>query len=214
MNKVLGISGSLYKTSNTDTLIKTIMEATGADYELINLSNVKVAHCIECKKCVQTNECVKDDDFKWISKKVLDADAIVIGSPVKTMSVNSITLAFMERLSSLTHEEPTLLRGKLAAGVAIGWLKVNQVNEWLTILLQAAGMEVMGTITFQGTPESFLCGKGETCPRSSWNIGKKLEITTGQDTGIEKLCEGYIEELPDNDPFTNPSYKIISLMYQ
>ena len=52
MGKVLGISGSLYKNSNTDTLIKTIMEATGAEYELIKLSNVNVRPCIGCKKCV------------------------------------------------------------------------------------------------------------------------------------------------------------------
>lgn len=222
MSKVLGISGSLYKTSNTDTLIKTIMEATGAEYELIKLSNVNVRPCIGCKKCVQTNECVRDDDFKWISKKLLDADAIIVGSPVIVASVSAITKAFIERLDSFFHAEPQLLHGKLAAGVVIGWTSVERTNEWLTkIALEGVGgMNVVGSVTAYGHHGSLVCGKGETCPKSAWNLGKKVELMMGQDNeikkmceGIEKMCEGRVETLSDNDPLTNPSYKILDSSY-
>jgi len=222
MSKVLGISGSLYKNSNTDTLIKTIMEATGAEYELIKLSNVNVGPCVGCKKCIQTNECIRDDDFKWISKKMLDADAIIVGSPVMVASVSAITKAFIERLDSFFHAEPQLLHGKLAAGVVIGWTSVERTSEWLTkIALEGVGgMNVVGTVTAYGHHGSLVCGKGETCPKSAWNLSKKVELMMGQNSeiekmckGIEKMCEGRVEALPDNDPLTNSSYKILDSSY-
>ena len=70
---VLGINGSPVEDSNTDTLVKTIMEATEADQEFVKLSDIKVGPCLACKKCAYTNKCVQDDDFKWFSKKVLNA---------------------------------------------------------------------------------------------------------------------------------------------
>jgi len=52
--KVIGISGSPTKDSNTDTLVKAILEATGAQTEFFKLSSIKVGPCIACMKCVQT----------------------------------------------------------------------------------------------------------------------------------------------------------------
>ena len=80
MGKVLGISGSPVPNSNTDTLIKTILEATGADQNFVKLSDIQVAPCRACKKCAYTNQCAIDDDFRWLSQMVLDADALVIGT--------------------------------------------------------------------------------------------------------------------------------------
>jgi len=214
MSKVLGISGSFHKNSNTDTLIKTIMEATGAEYELIKLSNVKMGYCIGCKKCIQTPECVRDDDFKWISKKMRDADAIIVGSPVRCNTVTAITKTFIERWNSFIHVEHPL-KDKLAAGVVIGWTGIEPTSEWLkrVALEGMGGMNVVGTVTAQGYHGSFTCGNGETCPSSAWNLGKKIEMMMGQDLGIDKMCEGRVEVLPDNDPLTNPSYKILNSSY-
>ena len=103
MCMILGISGSPVKDSNTDTLVKTIMDAAGADYEFIKLSDIEVAPCRACKECVYTNKCIVDDDFKWLSRKVLDADAIVIGTPVMYGNASAFTKAFIERLWSLRH---------------------------------------------------------------------------------------------------------------
>jgi multimeric flavodoxin WrbA len=215
MTKVIGISGSLYKNSNTDTLIKTIMDATQVDNELIKLSNLKVSHCIGCKKCIEVPKCDINDDFEWISKKMLDADAIILGSPVMCNAVSAITKAFVERWNSFIHVEPPLLKGKLAAGVVIGWSGIEMTREWLTrVALEGmAGMNVVGTVTAQGYHGSFTCGNGETCHRSAWNTAKKIEMMLDQDLGVEKMCENRVKELPDNNPLKNPSYKILDSSY-
>jgi multimeric flavodoxin WrbA len=40
--KVLGISGSPIKNSNTDKLVKTVLDATGVDSEFVKLSEISV----------------------------------------------------------------------------------------------------------------------------------------------------------------------------
>ena len=126
--KVIGISGSPTKESNTDALIKAILEATGAETEFIKLSEIKVSPCIACMKCVYTNECVINDDFKWLSKKVMEADAIVAGSPTYYGSASAFMKAFIERLYSKRHIK-LLMRGKLAATVAVGVAAEKMVFE-------------------------------------------------------------------------------------
>lgn len=216
---VLGISGSPVENSNTDTLVKTMMEATGAEQEFVKLSNIKVGPCLACKKCVCTNECVQDDDFKWLSQKVLDADAIVIGSPVMYGNPSAFTKAFVERLWSLRHVK-LLTQGKIGATAVVGWSFTNEVSKWLNYILMVSGIEVVGDVIGHGSPGCFTCGPGENCSHSVWNATKKLELSIGLlgrlilfmrgvRFGMEKIYDGYLEELPDNDPMINPSYKIL-----
>lgn len=214
--RVLGISGSPVEDSNTDTLIKTIMDATGAEQESVKLSDIKVAPCLACKKCAYTNQCVQDDDFKWLSQEVLDADAIVIGSPVMYGNPSAFTKAFVERLWSLRHAK-LLTQGKFGATTVVGWSFTGEVSRWLNYILMISGMEVVGDVIGHGSPGCFTCGPGENCSYSVWNTTKKIESMLGfgkrwffkKRYGMEKIYEGYLEELPDNNPVTNPSYKIL-----
>ena len=208
---ILGISGSPVKDSNTDLLVKTIMKASRADFEFIKLSDIQVAPCMACKECVYTNKCVLDDDFKWLSQEVLDADAIVIGSPVMYGSASAFTKSFVERLWSLRHVK-LLTKDKIGATVVVGWSWTDEVSKWLKYIMMIDGIEVIGNVIGHGTPGCFTCGPGETCTHSIWNTTKKLEKMMDQNFGMEKIYNGYLEELPTNDPFINPSYKILQCL--
>ncbi|MFP4654583.1 MAG: flavodoxin family protein [Methanohalobium sp.] len=52
--KVLGVSGSPIKDSNTDRALKTVLDATGMDTEFIRLKNYNIEPCRACLKCVDT----------------------------------------------------------------------------------------------------------------------------------------------------------------
>ncbi|MGA2677520.1 MAG: flavodoxin family protein [Methanobacterium sp.] len=121
MLNVLGISGSPVKDSNTDILVKTILKATSVNQEFVKLSDINIGSCRACKKCVYTNCCVLDDDFQWLSQNVLDADALVIGTPVMYAGASGFTKAFIERLWSLRHVKQ-LTQGKIGATAVIGWM--------------------------------------------------------------------------------------------
>ncbi|WP_414469962.1 flavodoxin family protein [Methanobacterium sp. ACI-7] len=208
MPKILGISGSAIENSNTELLIKAIMDASGLDQEFIKLSDINVGPCRQCRKCAYTNECIVEDDFKWLSKKVMDADAIVLGSPTIYRLPSAFIKAFVERLYSKRHVKQ-LLQGKIGAAAAVGWMGEEFVCEWLHDVLEIAGMEVAGGVFANGTPGCFVCGPGETCLYSIWNSAKMAEKILGESFGLENIYEGYLEELPDNDPFNNPSYRVL-----
>lgn len=223
---VLGISGSPVENSNTDTLVKTILDATGFDHDFIKLSDIDVGPCRACKKCAYTNQCVLDDDFLWLSKMILDADALVIGTPVMYSSASGFTKAFIERLWSLRHVK-LLTRGKIGATAVVGWVSTEDVSRWLNQVLMVSGFQMVGSVIGHGSPGCFTCGPGETCHYSIWNglkgtymmlnsIGdkdleakeKSKEIKKMIDNQ-EELYKGYLEELPDSDPLKNPSYKVL-----
>ncbi len=204
--KVIGISGSPTKDSNTDALINAILDATGAETDFVKLSEINVGPCIACMKCVDTNECVINDHFKWVSRKVMEADAIVVGSPTYYGAASAFTKAFIERLYSKRHVK-LLTGGKLAATVAVGVAAEKMVAEWMGNALRAGGMEIVGSMTAKGTPCCFVCGPGETCNYTVWNAYSK-ELT-GMELGVEEAYKGYLELLPDNKPYAHGSAKFL-----
>ena len=204
--KVLGVSGSPTKNSNTDTLIKTILDATDAETEFVKLSTIKVGPCIACMKCVHTNVCVINDDFKWLSRKVMEADAIVVGSSTFYGAASAFTKAFIERLYSKRHLK-LLNGGKSAATVAVGVAAEKMVAEWMGNALRAGGMEIVGSMTAKGTPCCFVCGPGEKCSYTVWNAYSK-ELT-GLDLGVEEAYREYLKILPDNKPYAHGSAKFL-----
>ncbi|VVB84394.1 Iron-sulfur flavoprotein [uncultured archaeon] len=204
--KVLGVSGSPTENSNTDALVNAILDATGAETEFVKLSEINVGPCIACMKCVCTNECVLNDHFKWLSKKVMEADAIVVGSPTYYGAASAFTKAFIERLYSKRHVK-LLTGGKIAATVAVGVAAEKMVSEWMGNALRAGGMEIVGSMTAKGTPCCFVCGPGESCHYTVWNAYSK-ELT-GMDFGVGEAYKEYLEILPDNKPYARGSARFL-----
>jgi len=205
--KVLGVSGSPTPKSNTDALVKAVLEATGGETEFIKLSEIKVGPCIACRKCAWTNECVLNDDFKQLSRKLLESDAIVVGTPVMYATASAFTKAFVERQYSLRHVK-LLMQGKVGAAIAVGEREkgADEVGKWLEDTMKRGGMEVVGTMHARGNPGCFVCGPGETCKYSLYNNAVKME---GNDNFFMKAYPGYLEILPDNDPLKHPSYRVL-----
>lgn len=90
MKKVVILNGSPRKNFNTATLLKEAQkgaESAGAQTEYIDLVDLNYKGCISCFACkrkgVQLNGlCAQNDDLKPILKKVLQSDAVIIGSPI------------------------------------------------------------------------------------------------------------------------------------
>ena len=125
--KVLGISGSPRKdgTSGVYKLVKTVVENTGCEYEIVSLRGKQISGCIACLGCVKDNICKVKDDFGPLREKIVEADALVIGSPNYFNNVNALTHAFFERWFQFRHQEGRTLWGKLAVAVGVGGTKGN-----------------------------------------------------------------------------------------
>ena len=117
--KVLGISGSPVKNSNTDRLVQSVLEATGLESEFVKLSKINVRPCFACKKCVPDNICKVKDGFQELAEKIKTAKALIIGAYTPYGQIDGFTKALLERFWSLRHVN-NLLKGKLCATILTG----------------------------------------------------------------------------------------------
>jgi multimeric flavodoxin WrbA len=104
--KVMAVNGSPRKTWNTATLLKKALKGAasrGADTELIHLYDLAFTGCTSCFACKirggkSYGRCAVKDDLKPILKKVAEADALILGSPIYFGDVSGEMRSFMERL--------------------------------------------------------------------------------------------------------------------
>jgi len=130
--EILGISGSPVENSNTDRLIKLVLDSTGLKSEFIKLSDCKIEPCNACMvddpewgrifPCQLDNQCIIQDDFQKIRPKLLETDALVIGGYPSYGFIDARTKTFLERLFALNHcaiQEKPLMTGKLGVSIAV-----------------------------------------------------------------------------------------------
>ncbi|MCP4760378.1 MAG: flavodoxin family protein [archaeon] len=184
--KILGISGSPIKNSNTDRAIKAILEASGKESEFVKLSDLHIRPCLACKRCVKDNLCKQEDNFPELAKKVLLADALVIGAYCPYSNIDAFTKAFLERLWSMRHVN-NLNEGKLVVIVVSGiapervikalkypfikkrikrLLPLFKVGRSISREMRMENMKVLGTISIRGNVPCLTCGEGTTCKMS------------------------------------------------
>jgi len=102
--KILGICGSLREESNTNKLVKKVVESTGCEHELIYLAGKDIKPCTGCAHCMMNDgECAIKDDMQPLYDKILNADALVVGSPTYFLDVSGAVKCFIDRNMALYY---------------------------------------------------------------------------------------------------------------
>jgi multimeric flavodoxin WrbA len=104
--KVMALNGSPRKQWNTATLLAKALEGAasqGAETELIHLYDLTFKGCVSCFACKTRGgksygRCAVQDGLAPIFKRVEEADAIILGSPIYFGTVTGEMRSFMERL--------------------------------------------------------------------------------------------------------------------
>lgn len=101
MKKVLILSGSPRKGGNSDLLCDEFMKGAlqaGNEVTKINVAAKKVAPCHGCYYCrSHAGECAFKDDMAPILQSIIDADVIVLASPVYFYSIDAQLKAVIDR---------------------------------------------------------------------------------------------------------------------
>jgi len=82
--KVVGLVGGRL-SGNTETLTRVALEEIqkeGLETELISLAGKKIEPCDGCRTCLESGKCHIEDDFESIFKKMVEADGIILATPV------------------------------------------------------------------------------------------------------------------------------------
>lgn len=121
--KVLAINASARKDGNTAVLINTVFEElhkAGIETEMVQFSGTMIEPCKACFGCGGQKNCPQNNDmFRGIFEKAIQADGMILGSPVYTANISSNMQAFLERASVVTdmNRDAKLFQHKVGASL-------------------------------------------------------------------------------------------------
>ncbi|MFA6281091.1 MAG: flavodoxin family protein [Candidatus Omnitrophota bacterium] len=106
--KILILSGSPKKDGNTAALIEWFKQGAllkGAQIEVVSTAFLKCKSngCTSCRMCQKNKEygCVIDDDVRPVLRKMLEADVIVMATPLYFFGPSAQTKIVFDRMFSL-----------------------------------------------------------------------------------------------------------------
>lgn len=172
--QVLGVSGSPIPDSNTDRAVKYILGETGLDTRFVKLSELDLQPCRACLGCVESNECVVDDDGRSLAGLFHDAPAFVLGGYTPYSSLDARSKAFMERMYCFRHRVAGNA-GKFGAAVITTACPPNvtglppaaeTATSQIACWMMEEGMTHLGSLVILGNVPCIRCGYGDTCKAS------------------------------------------------
>ena len=107
MKKVLIISSSPRKGGNSDSLCREFergaLEA-GHQVEYVRLAEKNIGYCTGCYACHKMGKCFQDDDMNELQQSLLNADVLVLATPVYFYSMSAQLKTFVDRMTPFYEE--------------------------------------------------------------------------------------------------------------
>ena len=104
MKKVLVISSSLRKNSNSEQLAVSFAEgakSAGHEVELVSLRDKEIRFCVGCLACQKTQRCFMLDDADAIREKMLHADVLVFATPIYYYEMSGQMKTLIDRMNAM-----------------------------------------------------------------------------------------------------------------
>jgi len=156
--KVVAFNGSPRRDGNTNLLlchVLKVLERDGIETELINLGEEKIHGCNSCRTCYSTKNrrcIIEDDKVNLYIQKMIEANGIIIGSPVYFSMMTPEMKAFLDRAFYVARANGDLFKRKVGAAV---------------VAVRRAG----GIPTFDAINHFFLISQMIVPGSSYWNVG-------------------------------------------
>ena len=183
--KVLGIMGSPRINSNTDLLLEEALkgaQSQQAEVEKIAVDKMRISPCREYYGCLKDGNCVIRDDMDIIYPKLLEADGIIVASPIFFYGVTAQLKALIDRCQALWARRYVLKTipesGKKGAFIAVGATKGKQLFEGsiLTIkyFFQAFGVEYSDELLVRSVDKRGEIKEHPDMLEKAFKLGKRL----------------------------------------
>src|SRR4030067_2510762 len=121
---VLGLVGSPNRAGRTNQLVKAALDGAsraGVVTELVQMADHVVAACKDCLPwvCLTKQKCTFEDDaFEFLSQKVLNCGALVLGTPVYWWDTSGMVKYFILKMFRVFARSAPL-QGLPAVGIGI-----------------------------------------------------------------------------------------------
>jgi multimeric flavodoxin WrbA len=182
--KILIVKGSPREHGNTAILAERVADgarAAGAGVESIYLHGLDIQACDACAACHAEpySGCIVEDDMQDLYPKILDADAIVIASPVYWFTVSAQTKLFMDRCYALVQGDGYLLKGK-QYGIVMTYGDSDPFNSGAVNALRTfqdgiryVGAEIVGMVYGCADAEGEIADNAEVMA-DAYSLGEQL----------------------------------------
>jgi len=123
--KAIAFNGSPRKGGNTEILLRKVLEPiseAGIETELVQIGGKQIRGCIACFKCRENknSKCAIDSDMvNECIGKMIQADAIILGSPTYFAGMTSEMKALIDRAGFVAGSNGRLFARKIGAGVVV-----------------------------------------------------------------------------------------------
>ena len=184
--KVLGILGGPLRGGNSEKLLDKALEgarSSGALCEKVALGDIIFKGCIECGGCDDTGFCVLVDDMTPLYKKIEEADALIVASPIFFASLPSQLKAFIDRFQSrwiAKYRLKTIKSGINKRGIflcASGWDKkyfFENARHIIKVLFTTLDIEYSGELYAGGMDSPGAADKARQALDKAFELGKAL----------------------------------------
>jgi multimeric flavodoxin WrbA len=184
--KVLGIMGSPRVKGNADLLLDEALKGAnsqGAKVEKIIVDKLKIMPCKEYLGCFRDGNCVIRDDMDAIYPKLLEADVVILASPMFFYGVTSQAKALIDRCQALWARKHILKQslpegGRKGVFIAVGATKGKKLFEGsiLTVkyFFEAIGVEYVDELLVRGVDARGEIKQHPTALAEAFELGKRL----------------------------------------
>ncbi|MEM1581197.1 MAG: flavodoxin family protein [candidate division WOR-3 bacterium] len=119
---IVGIVGSPRIGGNTEILVMEALKAAaeeGVRVDIIRLADKEVKPCDACLSCRKTGECHIKDDFQEIFNKMLEADGVILASPVYFGSATPQIMALIDRAGYVSVAKGRVFENKVGGPLVV-----------------------------------------------------------------------------------------------
>lgn len=120
--KVFGICASPRNNTTEYVLSKALakLDEDGFDTEIFTCMGKDIKPCMHCDYCLEHKECIINDDMQEVYEGLLNADGIILATPIQSGGISSNLAAIMDRTRALEAVDYNILRGKIGMSIAVG----------------------------------------------------------------------------------------------
>ena len=184
--KIFGICASPRNNTTEYVLSQAIqrLAGDGFDTEIFTCMGKDIKPCMHCDYCLEHKKCIIDDDMQEVYQGLLDADGIILATPIQSGGISSNLSAIMDRTRALEAIDYNILRGKIGMSIAVGGDRTG--GQDFAHLKNVTYFMIHGIIPVSGGPF------GSNLGASFWS-NDSLEDIKNDSYGMESLDRTLIE---------------------
>ncbi len=183
--RILGLMGSPRQQGNTDLLLDEALKgakSAGAQVEKIVLNELHITPCQEYYACLKAGECNIKDDMVWVYPKLVQADALILASPIFFYGLTAQAKALIDRCQALWARKYQLKQatapGRRGAFIAVGATKGRRLFDGAVLTVRyffdAADVAYSGELLIRGVDKKGEIRQHPTAMKEAFNLGKRL----------------------------------------